>query len=477
MPFKTLKASQFNIFTSYDRTGEFLLHNTLTGAFIAVGPITFAKITSIFKFPKDAWHIDPELTTYLQQRQFLVDVCCDERAIVVERNTIGIQDENRLDAIIMPNMDCNLACTYCYEEHDKKYMDDETARRVKCWLKNYVPRFKAVLLSWFGGEPTLSFERIIELQEFVVALTSAHGISLSSHITTNGLLLTPERIKKLIALQVHSFQITIDGPSSSHDKHRPRRGGGGSFERIFKNVCALARSDDDLSIRLRVNYNAQTLPFVSKLLESFPVDVRDNLDLVLEPIFGSSYGTPLETSLESVGRIVENIYERARTLGFSTSVAELEPDKLTFCYADRKNQFLINYNGDVFKCTVDKFQSKDRLGHLVQDGSINWEEGGRKLNNWHSVPSFEEKCYSCEFMPMCMGGCRALRSKVGTVGDNCKAPFRGFDDRLRIRYARERGDKVEEIPELCSSFIPARSLIDLITEAHHGTVKENDRAY
>jgi uncharacterized protein len=465
MPPRKLKASQFNIFASYDRTGEFLLYNTLTGAFIAVGPIAFAKISSIFESPKDAWRIDSELTSYLQQGRFLVDIRCDERAIVVERNAMGIQDENRLDAIIMPNMDCNLACTYCYEEHDKGYMDDETARRIKCWLRNYVPRFKAVLLSWFGGEPTLSFERILELQKFVLSLTSAHSISLSSHMTTNGLLLTPERVKKLIALQVHSFQITIDGPSTSHDKHRPRRGGGGSFQRIFKNVCALACNDANLSIRLRVNYNAETLPFVSELLDSFPANVRENLDLVLEPIFGGSYGLLPETSSASVGQNAEKIYEKARILGFRTSMATLEQDKLTFCYADRKNQFLINYNGDVFKCTVDKFQSKDRLGYLAQDGSINWDENGGRLSHWHGVPSFEKKCYSCEFMPMCMGGCRALKRKVGTVGDSCKAPFRGFDDRLRIRYAREGGDTVKEIPEFSSSVGSADSLIDLVTEA------------
>lgn len=48
---------------------------------------------------------------------------------------------------------------------------------------------------------------------------------------------------------------------------------------------------------------------------------------------------------------------------------------------------------------------------------------------------------------MCMGGCRKVRAKEGTVGDSCKLPFGGFERRLQQRYAQERGDILEEVPE------------------------------
>jgi uncharacterized protein len=435
-----MKTSRFNFKTTYQKTGETLIFNTLTGAFCAVDPGTHARIERLFERPELVSE-DPKLGEFLYDRGYLVTDEMDEHSTVLERSKMGINDTNRIDVIVMPNMNCNFACTYCYESHKKSEMDDETASRLLTWLERMVPRFKVVLLSWFGGEPLLSYERVVQIQRRVLELSRANNVRFSSHITTNGYLLSAARAAELVNLECYSYQITLDGPQETHNAKRPLRGGEATFDRVMANICGLVRTNQAVSVKLRVNYDETNLERIPELLDAFPEDVRPQLDVVYERIFGEEFSKYVDKMpARRVGVTVESLYEHARRMGFSVTMNPIEPSTLTYCYADRKNEFIINYNGDVFKCTVDKFESKDRLALLQKDGTIKWEDD--RLARWHAVAAFEDKCYECTFMPMCMGGCRKVRWREGTVGDDCKLPFMGFDKRLQYRYAKERGDNI-----------------------------------
>src|SRR5713101_3676561 len=109
----TMKPSRFNVLTSYEHTGETLFFNTLSGAFYAADTITSARIVQLLSDPREASHAD-HLVKFLHGKGFLVDDETDEHELVLERSRLGIGDPNRLDVIVMPNMDCNFACTYCY---------------------------------------------------------------------------------------------------------------------------------------------------------------------------------------------------------------------------------------------------------------------------------------------------------------------------------------------------------------------------
>ena len=45
-------------------------------------------------------------------------------------------------------------------------------------------------------------------------------------------------------LDVGSIEITIDGNAESHNKSRPTKGGGPTFDTVFANTVAAARRDD-----------------------------------------------------------------------------------------------------------------------------------------------------------------------------------------------------------------------------------------
>ena len=46
---------------------------------------------------------------------------------------------------------------------------------------------------------------------------------------------------------------------------------------------------------------------------------------------------------------------------------------LESCYADKRNSAVINYNGDIYKCTARDFTSENRAGFLNEEGEFVWE--------------------------------------------------------------------------------------------------------
>ena len=428
-----MKISQFIFKTDYPETGEILIYNTLNGSLLAIEKVNEEKLNKILT-QKINIELDTDLEILMAEEDFLISEDFNEIDVVLERSELGINDENRLDVIIMPTMNCNFTCPYCYEDHYKSIISEETQYQLVKWFENIAPRFKTVLINWFGGEPLLAYDAIVSIQKQLIKICQDNDILFSSHITTNGYLINKNRAAELVHLGIYSYQITLDGSREFHNKTRVLKNGEGTFERILDNIIILADEDENVNIKLRVNYDDKNIKSVYELLPLFPQRIRNQLVLTCERIFGGDYGV-FENNSINHGEEVAELYQFSAELGFANkSEKELVPGKLTFCYADRHNQFLFNYNGDVFKCTVGKFTTEQRLGFLNEMGEIEWDNN--KVNSWYAVNTFENKCFSCTFMPVCMGGCRKVRKMFDTVGEDCSLPFQGFDVNVRNMYSQ-----------------------------------------
>ena len=331
-----MRPSKFIFRTTNPDTNEVLLYNTLNGSLLAFDHAYLPELEFVLEKGTPLATESP-LTRLLTEEEFLIADSYDEINMVLERNQLGITDENRLDVFIMPNMNCNFACPYCYEEHHKSKMSEDVQKSLIDWFTRMVPRFKAVLINWFGGEPLMSYGTIVTLQEQLIAICNHFAIPCISHITTNGYLLNPVRIHKLLDLGVTSYQITVDGAPENHNQTRILKDGSGTFERIFDNIVSLA-SDSRSKIRLRVNYDDKNINSIKKLLNILPQEIRARLELNCERIFGQEYGV-FENDEINHGKIIAELYQYAFELGYDISQDEISPGKLTYCYADRMNQF------------------------------------------------------------------------------------------------------------------------------------------
>ena len=341
----------------------------------------------------------------------------------------------------MPTLDCNFSCVYCYEDKKPGKMGFETMNLLKKWISIEIPKFKLVLLSWFGGEPLLDIRTIEEFTSYANTVARENGIELIAHITTNGYSLSKEKIQRLIELKIFNYQITIDGIAETHNKLRPLKNGKQTFDKIFNNINLLTSMSPLVKVTLRVNFNHTNLHTVPVLLEMFPLQGRHQLRLALEPIFGSCEYNAVDNMLtDDISMTLTSYLTLASELGYDISVGKssIEPGKLVYCYAERENQVVINFNGDIFKCSVTDFNKSNRVGYLDNNGVF--VKNPEAFDKWMNIPLFEPFCKSCKFLPLCMGGCRKARVFDESTGSFCsliptnasyvlkQIAYKGFDN-------------------------------------------------
>ncbi|HAM98199.1 MAG TPA: hypothetical protein DCQ26_06275 [Marinilabiliales bacterium] len=74
------------------------------------------------------------------------------------------------------------------------------------------------------------------------------------------------------------------------------------------------------------------------------------------------------------------------------------------CYADKKNEAVILYDGIIYKYTARDFNNIDPDGYLTESGKINWVED--KFNLRYKKATFEnDMCKNCNLIPACFGPC------------------------------------------------------------------------
>jgi len=104
------------------------------------------------------------------------------------------------------------------------------------------------------------------------------------------------------------------------------------------------------------------------------------------------------------------------------------------CYADKINSAVINYNGEVFKCTARDFTTENSLGTLEGDGTIKWKSEYEQRQN---AKFKNPPCLECRLLPICNGGCsqHAYENLDNNKGGYC---VYGFDEYKKDAMILER---------------------------------------
>jgi len=148
--------------------------------------------------------------------------------------------------ILIITEDCNLRCRYCvysgaYEnmrQHQQTYMSVDVAREA---LKRYfegfnltkkVNPFRTPTIGFYGGEPLLNFDLIVEIVEIAKKL---YHRKISFNLTTNGTILS-EKMIDFFHDNDFSLGISLNGPQGEHDRLRIFPDGAGTFNRVWDNI-------------------------------------------------------------------------------------------------------------------------------------------------------------------------------------------------------------------------------------------------
>lgn len=376
---------------------------------------------------------DSDLLIDLQNSHLICEDDLQEEYLILCANKTFRFSNNTARITLMPTLDCNFRCWYCYETHIEGYMSPDSIQSVIAFCKNLIDcrGIKSFILDWFGGEPLLHFDDVVyPISIAIKEYCEAKDVNFTNSITTNGLCITEEAISQMNKIALRSFQITLDGAKEFHDRTRFSRDRVGSYDRIVENIALLCRGITDVMMTVRINYTPANLQTIDSIAVSFPEDIRHKI--FIEPQLVWQF----KDNINAITDVIANKMEVFHSLGYQTRANSL-PTVCSWCYAENMNQYVINYDLNVYKCTARDFKvERHSVGVISTEGIF---QPNQNYYKYFVASNFEnETCLSCEMLPSCTGMC--IQKKV--EGSQMRCPKRNIQESV-IRQLRSYIDSVE----------------------------------
>jgi uncharacterized protein len=439
--------SMFNVRVPLEAQNEVFLMNTITDAQIVVSSDVVGLLDRISTAGLEAEALDGEARQALEllhENGFLVESRDADRRNLDNYLTAVKTDSAELNVTLLTTLQCNFACDYCFQGDHGDYnqradrMSAATAVRVAAWIERELDRVhpEKFVLTFFGGEPLLNLPVMYDLAERAWHAATERGIALYVNIITNGLLLTPEVVDRMLPFGLNGIKITLDGDRDTHNRMRPLRGGQGTFDRIVENVRAVAGR---ARIAIGGNFDESSVDSYPALLEYLKQqDFGDKLSKVSfkpivrsEPVSGKGIIplTPIAakdalngTCMTSLGSGAGKACDSCNVLDDKMSMLREETRRLGFpthdgvhngpCHVHKVNAHTIGPDGSLYACPGFTGQLAMSTGH-IDDRKDSWRETARerflRLSPW-------KECGDCAYIPVCAGGCvAASHSQLGDM--------------------------------------------------------------
>lgn len=398
-----MKASFYNIYFTHQ--DKFFIYNTLTTTIVAVDGASYDAI-------KDT-HIDSltnEVKNQLYQQRILVDAALDELAVFecyYNSSQYGaINDELRL--VVLPTYNCNLRCTYCFEECTNHLLiTDEGISQIIEFVKEQTTSnhlYKRVSVVLFGGEPLICASSCVKICNAIREICANNQLIFESKIITNATLITPEIIQSLFIPNKMRIQITLDGNKEMHDVRRKYKSGKGSYEEIMHAILLLNQFNLKDTIDLRVNVDKNNISSIEPVL----ADVYDKV--------GYIYIGLLRAEGSNKEHLSDCITDNDYVLNYRP---QLEPifnkygkqlhyasfGKKHSCALNSGNSFIIDCSLDVYKCDNLVGRTDYSIGK-IHNGKIKRNSQYYTQRSWS--PLHFECCRQCNRLPACAASCAYL---------------------------------------------------------------------
>lgn len=454
-----LRTSSYTIYVALpDNDSEVLLVHGYTGAFDRVSRSVASYLRSLesspvprplygewlseVAFTEEPQEASEEALSTLKRRGYLTELPPGEEAERFSAFATKVHAKAmaaRPSYLFMPTYNCNLRCSYCFQDHMRtnpafhhllRVMPKEMVDRIFLGMLD-VERALPPLeegekrrrrIGFFGGEPLLAETRPIVEYIMRKALdfgtASFWAVSNATELDAYEDVLGPDGISEL--------QITLDGPPEEHDRRRIYADGSGSYVKIMRNVRLALGRGVQVSARVNVDRNnVGMLPAMADDLVARGLSEHPNFSLYTAPIWVANEKTDRKTTFNSweldqailrlreefanmaiVSTPDDRIKAQVRKI-FDEQYDPLPSFRASYCGA-HSNMYIFDSFGDIYACWEHTGDAKIRIGKIESDGRVDLNVDMNQMWRGRTVAS-NPVCSRCRYALYCGGGC-AIRA-------------------------------------------------------------------
>lgn len=409
----------------FQRLGKTILFNCETMLFYEVTPVVYQLVhllrqdspanesLQLFhkRFSKEEIK---QAVHYLEEEKFIRDIP-PPAPILIKRKGIRHLE-------LMVTHDCNMRCDYCYgtqsdgAEDQAPYlygsysrgMSFETAKEGVDFIFDVSGPLKELSVIFFGGEPLLELGLLRKITHYIRKKESETGKTVRLSLSTNGMLLSQETVSFLKQNRI-SCQVSMDGDSKTHNRHRLLCDGRGSYDSVLPGIKRLLSArPGKVSVRAtmsHVNLNLlETVKFLHNLgfgsVHIEPVIGNPDELCVTEDDVGS-----IKKQHEEIAKYLLECAEKDRYVNYTNLVKFIRHTTIVkdrqahYCGAAR-TYIALAQDGSFYPCHRFVGLEEYRMGDLesgfddrLQNSLLNLTVDDRPL------------CSKCWIRYLCGGGC------------------------------------------------------------------------
>lgn len=421
----------------------FLVYAPLADAFFLADANTVERLEEVIESEEDK-----ELKELLSQ----LKECSEEY-----RSRI-VKDPSQFTSLsILPNLVCNLSCSYCYSAKGRSKMEIDE-KQLKVMLDYFIDKSRtdsnhlSIFISG-GGEPLISWKKLSFAIEYSRQKAAEQGFTLDIYLMTNGTLIKPDIIQDLKKFDVSvgvSFEILPDVQNSQR----------GSFDKVSQNIQLM------LSMGL--------VPSISSVITELNVDrMEEMVNTIATSYHGVchlNFDPAMSSSLFANAEKLDAFYQKFAPNFFHAKELCSRYGITLDCNVIRKGEKLfprycqgklcLTPEGKISVCHSISSPREDAYPKVVygeiSSGVLHFDTD--KFKTFIDPKTFLlPRCHACIARWHCAGGCLMYRMNYDDKQFEAVCRFTAHTiaeillKRLDASFKQEQGQSIEQLLEITNS--------------------------
>lgn len=445
------------------------LVNTFSGASIALGEAERQGVAAIFEEVATSGVVREEQSQVVElliANGFLVPIEVDELVVALDKYDRGRSNLEVMSLTIATTMECNMGCYYCFEDRTSTAkLNGQDVNAIVQFVADRLPKKGRLHVTWFGGEPLLAKDFVLETSRALMQLAANLQAHYSASMVTNGYNLDIATAHELRDHGVKSIQVTLDGQKDHHDTVRrhleplssnrvspsvpivdtpqgskmSRRIA--SYTQIVENIY---HASDALRISVRVNVSKRNSASIKLLIDDLlAAGLVDRLESIyFAPLFNFKVTDPKKNyqpkeevhfTMRDFAALEAELLEYAFARGFN--LRDWANPSYSGCIAVAKNGFVVDSNGEVKKCDHELGEPGTAVSSL-RDPTIFNADNERMWDEYR--PESNIGCDTCVLLPVCYSHCphKNMAAETPEQADKCPSHKYNWERTLPLVLAQ-----------------------------------------